>query len=86
MNIKSTIKSQLPLYFRTGYSYTENYVMDSIDAIYLTLRIYDEDGSIKTAVPNDVRNLGMTFLRSLFIDEEGNKNIIYSIAKLSTPF
>ncbi|TCC97492.1 hypothetical protein EZ449_21990 [Pedobacter frigidisoli] len=86
MNIKSTIKSQLPLYFKAGYSYNENYVLDCIDTIYLTLRIYDEDGSIKTAFPNDVRSSGMTFLRSLFIDENGNKNIIYSIAKLSSPF
>ncbi|RZK39885.1 MAG: hypothetical protein EOO90_17065 [Pedobacter sp.] len=84
--LSSTIKSNLSLYFKSGYSYTENYVLDCLGAIYLSLKVYDDDGSIKTAVPNDVKSLGMTYLRTIFIDEQGNPNIIYAIGRLGSPF
>ena len=61
-------------------------MLDCLDAIYLKLKIYDEDGSIKTAVPNDVRSLGMTFLRTVYIDERGKPSIIYAIGRVGSPF
>ena len=61
-------------------------MLDCLDAIYLKLKIYDEDGSIKTSVPNDVRSLGMTFLRTVYIDDQGKASIIYAIGRVGSPF